>query len=158
MKSLIFCSDCELRSVATFHFVYHKCQMCGGFNTRVLKTFDSINDSPPSEEQEEEAILENHHESFMARFFSRRNMLLSCSILLISSAGYYCKRIQEDVDPTNYPALLDSLGSRFFNPLPSSPPSGFPYEDPFLHYWHLFQQFLSNLIKSISGTLGLIIN
>lgn len=37
MKNLIFCSDCEKRSVADFHFVYHKCKPCGSYNTKVLE-------------------------------------------------------------------------------------------------------------------------
>ena len=39
-KSLIYCNDCELKSVAPFHFLYHKCQSCQGYNTKVLQTVD----------------------------------------------------------------------------------------------------------------------
>eukprot|EP00516_Mucochytrium_quahogii_P011562 CAMPEP_0203789454 /NCGR_PEP_ID=MMETSP0100_2-20121128/3454_1 /ASSEMBLY_ACC=CAM_ASM_000210 /TAXON_ID=96639 /ORGANISM=" , Strain NY0313808BC1" /LENGTH=472 /DNA_ID=CAMNT_0050692395 /DNA_START=456 /DNA_END=1874 /DNA_ORIENTATION=+ len=37
MNSLIFCADCEDRSVAPYHFVYHKCKGCGSYNTKVLE-------------------------------------------------------------------------------------------------------------------------
>jgi len=37
LRSLIFCSDCEQRSIASFHFVYHKCGDCGSYNTKVLE-------------------------------------------------------------------------------------------------------------------------
>jgi hypothetical protein len=40
MHSSIYCNDCEKRSVAKYHFLYHKCQHCRGYNTKVLKTSD----------------------------------------------------------------------------------------------------------------------
>ncbi|KAI8148442.1 zinc-ribbon-domain-containing protein [Fennellomyces sp. T-0311] len=36
--SHIFCNDCEKKSSAKYHFFYHKCTHCGGYNTTVLKT------------------------------------------------------------------------------------------------------------------------
>eukprot|EP00698_Gefionella_okellyi_P005664 TRINITY_DN15133_c0_g1_i1.p1 TRINITY_DN15133_c0_g1~~TRINITY_DN15133_c0_g1_i1.p1 ORF type:complete len:327 (+),score=36.40 TRINITY_DN15133_c0_g1_i1:113-1093(+) len=35
-QSDVFCNDCELRSTVPFHFMYHKCAHCGGYNTRVV--------------------------------------------------------------------------------------------------------------------------
>ena len=32
----VLCRDCEARSDAPFHFVYHKCQQCGSYNTTVV--------------------------------------------------------------------------------------------------------------------------
>lgn len=32
----IFCNDCEKRSKAPFHYIYHKCVNCASFNTTVL--------------------------------------------------------------------------------------------------------------------------
>lgn len=32
----ILCRDCEGRSQAAFHFVYHKCHHCGSYNTAVI--------------------------------------------------------------------------------------------------------------------------
>ncbi|CAG8483777.1 5525_t:CDS:2, partial [Ambispora leptoticha] len=32
--SIILCNDCEKRSNAKYHFVYHKCGHCGGYNTK----------------------------------------------------------------------------------------------------------------------------
>jgi hypothetical protein len=37
-KSFVYCNDCEQKSYAKFHFVYHKCGGCGGYNTKVLHT------------------------------------------------------------------------------------------------------------------------
>jgi len=37
LRSRIFCSDCETRSIAPYHFVYHKCKGCGSYNTKVLE-------------------------------------------------------------------------------------------------------------------------
>ncbi|KAJ2776189.1 hypothetical protein H4R18_005799 [Coemansia javaensis] len=34
--SNVFCNDCRRRSVAQFHFVYHKCGHCSSYNTTVL--------------------------------------------------------------------------------------------------------------------------
>lgn len=41
VRSLIYCSDCECRSITKYHFVYHKCQQekCNSYNTKVLKQF-----------------------------------------------------------------------------------------------------------------------
>ena len=32
----ILCHDCELKSSAPFHWLYHKCKSCGSYNTRAL--------------------------------------------------------------------------------------------------------------------------
>ena len=50
-KSLIYCNDCEKKSMAPFHFLYHKCGHCGGYNSKVLQTLeqsDSIGDDANS--------------------------------------------------------------------------------------------------------------
>lgn len=36
--SQILCNDCEKKSTAKYHFLYHKCSHCNGYNTTVLKT------------------------------------------------------------------------------------------------------------------------
>lgn len=36
--SYILCNDCEKKSEAKYHFLYHKCGPCGSYNTKVLKT------------------------------------------------------------------------------------------------------------------------
>lgn len=36
--SHILCNDCEKKSTAKYHFLYHKCAHCNGYNTTVLKT------------------------------------------------------------------------------------------------------------------------
>lgn len=38
--SRILCHDCGDKTVIPFHFVYHKCATCGGYNTRILEQFD----------------------------------------------------------------------------------------------------------------------
>ncbi|KAF9112972.1 hypothetical protein BGX27_002446 [Mortierella sp. AM989] len=37
--STVLCNDCEVKSEAPYHFLYHKCDKCKGYNTKVLKTF-----------------------------------------------------------------------------------------------------------------------
>ncbi|KAI9326052.1 hypothetical protein DFJ73DRAFT_767122 [Zopfochytrium polystomum] len=39
-QSFVYCNDCEKKSYAPFHFLYHKCVHCKGYNTKVLQTFD----------------------------------------------------------------------------------------------------------------------
>ena len=38
--SRILCHDCDQKTVVPFHFVYHKCANCHGYNTRILEQFD----------------------------------------------------------------------------------------------------------------------
>ena len=37
-RSLILCNDCEKRSETKYHFLYHKCQQCSSYNTKVIET------------------------------------------------------------------------------------------------------------------------
>eukprot|EP00898_Chlorokybus_atmophyticus_P000114 jgi/Chlat1/1102/Chrsp110S01589 len=39
--SKVLCSDCEVKSITKFHFMYHKCQGCGSYNTKVLERLDA---------------------------------------------------------------------------------------------------------------------
>lgn len=50
IKSLVLCNDCEKKSTAAFHFVYHKCSFCKSYNTKVMKTFNE--DEIDAEEDE----------------------------------------------------------------------------------------------------------
>jgi len=47
----ILCNDCEKRSTVKYHFLYHKCPYCQGYNTKVLETKEKL---PPEEELSEE--------------------------------------------------------------------------------------------------------
>lgn len=38
--SNIYCNDCEKKSVAKYHFLYHRCSHCHGYNSKVLSTFE----------------------------------------------------------------------------------------------------------------------
>lgn len=35
-KLEVLCHDCDVRSVTRFHFLYHKCVKCAGYNTRLI--------------------------------------------------------------------------------------------------------------------------
>ena len=37
-KVKIFCNDCEERSITKYHFTYHQCQECKGWNTEILES------------------------------------------------------------------------------------------------------------------------
>ncbi|KAI8927607.1 zinc-ribbon-domain-containing protein [Entophlyctis helioformis] len=45
--SHVYCNDCEKKSNAKFHFLYHKCGHCSGYNTKVLHTFEIKPDGKP---------------------------------------------------------------------------------------------------------------
>ncbi|KAJ3362187.1 hypothetical protein HDU91_003544 [Kappamyces sp. JEL0680] len=45
--SNIYCNDCEKKSTAKYHFLYHKCNFCNGYNSKVISTFESA-DKPAS--------------------------------------------------------------------------------------------------------------
>ncbi|PKU61987.1 zinc finger protein BRUTUS-like [Dendrobium catenatum] len=34
----ILCNDCDKKGTSRFHWLYHKCNFCGSYNTRVIKT------------------------------------------------------------------------------------------------------------------------
>lgn len=42
--SIVLCNDCEVKSEAPYHFLYHKCDKCRGYNTKVLETFKRVTD------------------------------------------------------------------------------------------------------------------
>ncbi|KFM26997.1 putative RING finger protein [Auxenochlorella protothecoides] len=35
-RQSILCNDCGARSEVAFHFVYHRCASCKGYNTRIV--------------------------------------------------------------------------------------------------------------------------
>lgn len=39
-QSYIYCNDCEKKCYSKFHFLYHKCTHCNGYNTKVLHTVE----------------------------------------------------------------------------------------------------------------------
>ncbi|KAI9025760.1 zinc-ribbon-domain-containing protein, partial [Phycomyces nitens] len=47
--SYIFCNDCEEKSIAKYHFFYHKCKHCKSYNTTVLKTENKKSSSEKDE-------------------------------------------------------------------------------------------------------------
>ncbi|ORY42327.1 zf-CHY-domain-containing protein [Rhizoclosmatium globosum] len=38
--SYVYCNDCEKKCHAKFHFLYHKCIFCRGYNTKILQTLE----------------------------------------------------------------------------------------------------------------------
>ncbi|KAF9122482.1 hypothetical protein BGW39_009716 [Mortierella sp. 14UC] len=40
--SIVLCNDCEIKSEVSYHFLYHKCDKCSGYNTKVLETFKRV--------------------------------------------------------------------------------------------------------------------
>lgn len=58
IKSLVLCNDCEKKSIAPFHFVYHKCNFCKSYNTKLMKTFNEDEMEPEEIESEDVSIGE----------------------------------------------------------------------------------------------------
>jgi hypothetical protein len=36
--SIVLCNDCEQKSKTKYHFLYHKCQHCQSYNTKLIST------------------------------------------------------------------------------------------------------------------------
>lgn len=53
MRSHIHCNDCDQKSWTSFHFIYHRCQECNSFNTKVLRTVNSEEEEESSSSIEE---------------------------------------------------------------------------------------------------------
>jgi len=41
LRTRVLCSDCEQKTLAPFHFVYHKCANCNSYNTKVVEYVDT---------------------------------------------------------------------------------------------------------------------
>lgn len=54
--SHIYCNDCEKKSHAKYHFLYHKCGHCNVYNTKVLQTTQEL---PPDAVIAPPVTLEN---------------------------------------------------------------------------------------------------
>ncbi|KAG9291566.1 hypothetical protein G9A89_021985 [Geosiphon pyriformis] len=57
--STILCNDCERKSTTKYDFIYHKCQHCDGYNTKILE----INEELPQEPDSEPESLESSSDS-----------------------------------------------------------------------------------------------
>ncbi|KAJ3102319.1 hypothetical protein HK100_004390 [Physocladia obscura] len=55
-QTFIYCNDCEKKSFAKFHFLYHRCLHCKGYNTKVLQTME-LNDGMTVESNNAELLL-----------------------------------------------------------------------------------------------------
>lgn len=56
--SRVLCHDCGEKSVARFHFTFHRCACCFGYNTRVLEQYDvPLHEIPERPQTAEEVAL-----------------------------------------------------------------------------------------------------
>ncbi|KAJ3093567.1 hypothetical protein HDU96_002182 [Phlyctochytrium bullatum] len=55
-RSFIYCNDCEKKCYAKFHFLYHKCVHCKGYNTKVLHTVEAADGQLPNETSVEPTV------------------------------------------------------------------------------------------------------
>ncbi|KAI8898806.1 zinc-ribbon-domain-containing protein [Globomyces pollinis-pini] len=55
--SHIYCNDCEKKSYTPYHFLYHKCQHCNGYNSKLLSTMSSQQSDLDSNSSSDSAAL-----------------------------------------------------------------------------------------------------
>ncbi|KAJ3320995.1 hypothetical protein HDV06_004654 [Boothiomyces sp. JEL0866] len=60
--SHIYCNDCEKKSHAKFHFIYHKCGHCRGYNTKLISTQIGL---PADACIAADVVLEQTHERYI---------------------------------------------------------------------------------------------
>ena len=52
-------TDCEQKSKAKYHFLYHKCQHCRSYNTKLLQTIQETSDGTTTETTNELMVTED---------------------------------------------------------------------------------------------------
>lgn len=78
-KSHIMCYDCDHKTTVRFHLVFHKCgnHQCGGYNTRVLASFD---EEPTEEEEDALRTLDVVHDPSNNNFASPNQQVIEVTI------------------------------------------------------------------------------
>ncbi|KAF9404412.1 hypothetical protein BGZ94_004194 [Podila epigama] len=56
--SIVLCNDCEVKSEAPYHFLYHRCDKCKGYNTKVLETFKRVSNGQVQQVEVSQAVAE----------------------------------------------------------------------------------------------------
>ncbi|KAF8952782.1 hypothetical protein BGZ52_003900 [Haplosporangium bisporale] len=56
--SNVLCNDCEVKSEAPYHFLYHRCNKCKGYNTKVLETFKRVSNGQVQQVEVSAAVAE----------------------------------------------------------------------------------------------------
>ncbi|KAG0096867.1 hypothetical protein BGZ93_003879 [Podila epicladia] len=56
--SIVLCNDCEVKSEAPYHFLYHRCDKCKGYNTKVLETFKRVSNGQVQQVEVSAAVAE----------------------------------------------------------------------------------------------------
>ncbi|KAG0033096.1 hypothetical protein BGZ82_006250 [Podila clonocystis] len=56
--SVVLCNDCEVKSEAPYHFLYHRCDKCKGYNTKVLETFKRVSNGQVQQVEVGAAVAE----------------------------------------------------------------------------------------------------
>eukprot|EP01135_Chromosphaera_perkinsii_P010929 Nk52_evm13s2284 gene=Nk52_evmTU13s2284 len=117
-KNVIFCSDCELRSVAKFHYVYHKCLHCGGYNTCVLETVSASKTAKEGEaagngenlEGVENESVAQQGASYLKKLFSKKGLCQSVAVVAVSVAvGYYYMNSPDQNVNSGYDSHIGTL-------------------------------------------------
>jgi hypothetical protein len=92
--SHIYCNDCEKKSHAKFHFMYHKCGHCKGYNTKLLNTVVGL---PPNAIIAPEIVVHGTPEEIeQARSPDALERLASSSSLLSASSNGSSQASSED--------------------------------------------------------------
>ncbi|KAF9981892.1 hypothetical protein BGZ75_006739 [Mortierella antarctica] len=78
--SIVLCNDCEVKSEAPYHFLYHKCDKCKGYNTKVVETFKRISEGQTQ-------VIENATASGAAGTAPENNISGGSSSAVSASSG-----------------------------------------------------------------------
>ena len=98
--SHIYCNDCERKSHSKFHFMYHKCGHCLGYNTKLLSTSQGLPVNAqiaPAYTSSSSSVTPIHTTSGrelsrLPSTFSLRSASITSTSSVTSSSytGYYC--------------------------------------------------------------------
>ena len=90
--SYIYCNDCEKKCHASYHFMYHKCAYCKGYNTKLLGTMEGL---PKDAIIADDSVKSESNESTL-ELLSSINLRESShgSFTSLGSTGIWCHSCQ----------------------------------------------------------------
>ena len=115
--SHVYCNDCEKKSYAKFHFMYHKCGFCLGYNTKLISTSQGL---PPNAQ----IAPPLNHSSQIAQMGSSTTSLRSINSSVPSivssaqSSNYWCHQCQVIIlirNPQRQYSWAKSRGAKLAN-------------------------------------------
>ncbi|KAJ1556932.1 hypothetical protein HK405_001373, partial [Cladochytrium tenue] len=102
-QSYVYCNDCEKKSYAPFHFIYHKCAHCNGYNTKVVRTLDAkkLLSTPSGAAEVQVRVLDKHGLAKLLEDPKAISGHLNAPILNTAGADVRSSRSASDGSATN---------------------------------------------------------